>query len=185
MNLLDLPSEILQTLRLDGELSPDHQLIDVPASWQSRSKSVLAKYGTDLVLTGLSALWAYGSGPEPYVHSASFVNGRRKRNATIPMILWEERTFNLTDYVLDDGIGVTSRLRTICDVLRFSTFTDQHKTHVETLITFSGINFFTIHKSLSSKEKVPYKELALLRLDTLAFRHAIDVVDSINPANCI
>ena len=167
MNLLSLPSEILQTLRMDGEISPDIELCDVPPTWQSRSRAVLEDYGPNVVLTGVSAMWALSASLRPAVFTASSASRIRSRKVSTSAISWEERRFDMSELFLERGIGVSSPLRTICDVLRFPHFTVQNKTDVETLIHITNSGVHDIYVALNQKRKVPYKEMALSRLDLL------------------
>ena len=169
MNLLSLPYEILQTLRMDGELSRDIELLDTPPSWQSRSVALLEDCGPDVVLTGVSALWAFGAAQIPAFHTASYISDRRRRTTLRSSICWEERCFYEGDILLENGIGVTSPTRTMCDVLRFANFTQQHKSDIETLIKISSISIQEITDALKQRPKVPYKEMALSRLNLLTF----------------
>lgn len=168
MNLLSLPSEILQALRLDGEISPDLEICDVPPSWQSRSQSVLQDFGSDVVLTGVSAMWALSAAIRPNIFTASCISSHRRRRVTSAVISWEERRIDESEVYLERGIGITTPLKTMCDVLRFPHFTDQNKHDLETLISMTNTEVADIQVALSEKQKVPYKEMALSRLDLLA-----------------
>jgi hypothetical protein len=168
MNLLSLPSEILQTLRMDGEITPDMELCDVPPTWQSRSRSVLQDFGSDVVLTGVSAMWALSAAIRPNIFTASFISSHRRRRGSSALISWEERRLDGSEVFLERGIGITTPLRTMCDVLRFPHFTDRNKHDLETLISMTNTEVADIHVALSEKQKVPYKEMALSRLDLLA-----------------
>ena len=81
---------------------------------------------------------------------------------------WEERRLDKSEVLLERGIGVTTPLRTMCDVLRFPHFTDRNKHELETLITMTNTQVDDIQVALRVKRKVPYKEMALSRLDLLA-----------------
>lgn len=167
MNLLSLPSEILQTLRMDGDISPDIELWDVPPTWQSRSRSVLEHCGPNVVLTGVSAMWALNASLRPAIFTASSVSSVRSRRVSSSYICWEERRFDTSELFLERGIGISSPLRTMCDVLRFPHFTNQNKTDIETLINMTSTGVHDIYVALKQKRKVPYKEMALSRLESL------------------
>jgi hypothetical protein len=168
MNLLSLPPEILQALRMDGEITPDLEICDVPPTWQSRSQSVLQDFGPNVVLTGESAMWALGAAMRPNVFTASCTSSRRKRRVSSAFICWEERRFVRSEVFLERGVGITTPLRTICDVLRFPHFADRNIRELKTLISMNRIEVVDIQVALSEKRKVPYKEVALSRLDLLA-----------------
>jgi hypothetical protein len=153
---------------MNGEITPDMEMCDVPPTWQSRSHTVLEDFGPDVVLTGVSAMWALCAALKPTLFTASCVSSVRRRRVSSTLICWEERRIDASEVLLERGIGITNPLRTICDVLRYPNVTDQNMRDLETLITTSNVGVHEIYVSLSEKQKVPYKEMALSRLDLLA-----------------
>jgi len=167
MYILSLPSEILQALRLDGEISPDIELCDVQPTWQSRSRTVLEYFGPDVVLTGVSAMWALGAAIRPHVFTASCISILQRRRVSSTVICWEERRLDKSEVYLERGIGFTTPLRTMCDVLRVPHFTERNKHELETLIRMTNTTVDDIFVALSEKRKVPYKDMAISRLNLL------------------
>jgi hypothetical protein len=72
-----------------------------------------------------------------------------------------------SEVYLERGIGFTTPLRTMCDVLRVPHFTERNKHELETLIRMTNTTVDDIFVALSEKRKVPYKDMAISRLNLL------------------
>jgi hypothetical protein len=83
------------------------------------------------------------------------------------MISWEERNLEKSEVYLERGIGITTPLRTMCDVLRFPHFTERNKQEIETLIRMTNTKVDDILVALNEKRKVPYKDMAISRINLL------------------
>lgn len=158
----------LSALRLNGELSPAHEFWEEPDDWQHRVQAVLHKELHPLVLTGMSAVWAFGLCPEPAQHSASTITINRIRLPKNEALKIEQRNLSPADMWTFDRVGVTSPLRTITDLVR-----SQDLATVEILRTVTSLlmNFDisknTVRSALKEMTYFPYIRMALKRVELL------------------
>ena len=161
------PTE-LSALKLAGELSTHSQMLDEIDDWRARCTSVLKKEKHPLVLTGSSAVWAYGLCAEPVKHTASSVSHKRIRMPENIFLLIEERNLRPEDYWLDETNGVTSPLRTITDLLRQEIFSvELELKNISNVMNLFQIDYQLIIQNISGMSSVPYKKQALLRAEKL------------------
>lgn len=154
----------ISALRLDGELSHNHELWDEIQSWETRSFRVLGKEKHPAVLTGLSAAWALGVGDEPLNHCASTITTRRIRRAENPVLKIEERSLDASEIWRDNNVGVTSPLRTITDVLKTERITTEQWHYIPyELMNLHSITIEQVIASIESMNYVPHKQRALHR----------------------
>jgi len=99
--------------RLDGELTRAFLAVDSVDDHHARAFKVVGRFDGRLVLTGISALWAFGLADEPRTHRVSQVGLRVKLPQACSYIL-EQRSFRPGDL----WGAVTSPLRTATDLLR-------------------------------------------------------------------
>lgn len=160
----------LSALRLEGEVNQNADLWDVVHNWRSRSHAVLGQEKHPLVLTGLSAIWAFGLSREPLLHNASTVTRSRIRIPVNSRIHIEERTLTDQDYWLCSFVGVTSPLRTIIDILRMDNLSDDTVYGVvHSVMSEFSIEQSTIYRCLETMHSVPHKKRALMRASSLKF----------------
>lgn len=158
----------LGALRLNGELSPTYELWEEPDGWQRRAKNVLNKELHPLVLTGMSAVWAFGLCPEPAHHSASTITINRIRLPKNDALKIEQRNLSPADMWTFDRVGVTSPLRTVTDLLRSPDFADTDILKaVTSLLMNLDITKETVRSTLEKMTFYPYIRLALQRVELL------------------
>ena len=158
----------LSALRLDGEINNKLLLWDEVDDWRSRSSLVLGRERHPVVLTVNSALWAHQVVPEPPIHSASTLKGKRIREPNNPLLRIEERTLSASDIWLTGNHGVTTPLRTLTDVLKADA-------HESTLISDSlrllmqrfDLSHALIERTIQNMASIPHKRRALARLEKL------------------
>jgi hypothetical protein len=159
----------LSALKLEGEVSQHRMMWDQVDDWRTRSIAVLRDEKHPLVLTGMSAVWAFGLRPEPLRHTASTVGNDRIR---IPENRWlriEERRLCSEEYWLHGTSGVTQPLRTITDLLRQENLAhDTHYSCITAVMTHFGITQAKVIECLQELKSVPYKRAALIRAEQLS-----------------
>ena len=161
------PAE-LTALKLEGELSQQRQMWDEIDDWRARCFSVLKEEKHHLVLTGLSAVWAYGLCAEPMKHTASSASNKRIRMTENKVLLIEERNLRPGDYWLDSTSGVTSPLRTITDLLREQHFSgDLELKNIGDVMNLFDIDHEEMIQHIKGMSSVPYKKKALMRAEML------------------
>lgn len=109
----------LQALRLDGELSETYGCVSVPENSRVRAERVLGADAHRLVLCSWSAAWAWGCAPEPHPHLVTYRQARVHITLRSGLVV-EQRSLAADDI---DG-GITTPLRTVCDLLKNSTNDD-------------------------------------------------------------
>lgn len=166
LNVLS-PAE-LSALRLDGEITLTHALIDDADDWRQRSHRIIGKALHKAVLTGYSAAWALHCGPEPYEHSVSYVSLQERSFGVHPFFRVEERLLSESDVLLNGFTGVTTPLRTCLDLLRItSESTEKTLEIVSNLQSSFGVTKESLIAIFASKKKIPYKTIALERINLL------------------
>ena len=162
------PAE-LSALKLDGALDHSLKFWDEMEDWRTRSFLILHMEKHPVVLTGLSALWAFGLSTEPDKHVASTVTASRIRRSQRPGLAIEERTLTTSDIWMNGTVGVTSPLRTITDLLRTSHLnTKVVQKHCLALMTSFEITQSEVMRTLTEMVLVPHKRIALVRAQALA-----------------
>ena len=161
------PTEI-SALQLEGEFFAG-QPIDIVDDWRSRCEFVLQHERWPMVLTGVSALWAYGYCSEPRKHCASILPPRRVRLPNNAAVHVEERSLSPHEYVLSGFHGVTTPQRTLLDSLKLPEeiwcgelhtalrrMTDEHSAIVE-----------SVTERFLHDPKQPHRTVALSRMEQL------------------
>lgn len=159
-----LPQAVMCALRLDGEILNRTVLFDTTAEWRRRCFSVLGNELHPLVLTGMSAAWAFGLIEEPRKHCASTITNKRIKIARKEFLQVEQRTLLEADYWLSGDTGVTTPLRTIMDLLR-SHRTDEvlQRTCANIMANFD-LSVEGIIDELNVRKSLPFKRQAKDRL---------------------
>jgi hypothetical protein len=159
----------LSALKLEGEVSQHRVLWDQVDDWRTRSAAILRDEKHPLVLTGLSAVWAYGLCPEPLPHTASTVSKDRIRMSENRSLRIEERRLGSEEYWLHGSAGVTHPLRTITDLLRQENFAQNAELScIPSVMTHFGISKAEVIACLKQLKSVPYKRTALKRAEQLS-----------------
>lgn len=153
------PAE-LSALRLDGDVDAHGALANTCDDHLARAQRVLGAYAHRLVLTTVSAIWAYGVGDEPCVHHVSQDLVRVKLTHSSPFVV-EQRVFRPGDL----WGNVTSPLRTATDVLRSANLYDAEA--LSTLFQICGLSKEQTLSRLNSLGTSPGLTLAYQRLERL------------------
>lgn len=154
----DLSPAELQAARLDGEVydlvgaycligeleSPAHR---ARAALGGRSRRLIAELGT--------AAWIWGAAPEPSRLELAVTPDARARLAPAQHITVRELVFEPGDVVAVDGFAVTSPLRTILDLARFTDPFDGET--VARLAAIAGLTRETCLTDLAGRVGIPAK----------------------------
>lgn len=156
----------LSALRLDGEINNQLMLWDEVDDWRSRSSLVLGRERHPVVLTVNSALWAHHVLPEPQIHSASTLKGKRIREPQNSQIRIEERTLSASDIWLTGNYGVTTPLRTVIDVLKADAKESAlMNDSLRILMQRFTLGHTLVEKTIQNMASIPHKRRALARLE--------------------
>lgn len=152
-------------MRLDGEITPDGTFIDVPDDWSSRVTRALWNHRRNAVLTGLSAAWALGATEEPEHHTVTALPGHSQAMTPCMNFRSEERTLEDSDVWAVDGLGVTTPLRTLSDLLRSSHIDQLLNKHIcRELMHAHHVTLENVRDYILAMKYVPYSRVALQRL---------------------
>lgn len=153
------PAE-LSALRLDGVIDAHGAMSDACDDHHERARRVLGAYADRLVLTTVSAQWAYGVGDEPSVHHVSQDHVRVKLTHSTPFVV-EQRVFRPGDL----WGCTTTPLRTATDLLRSVNL--YNAPALVTLLRLCQLNTNMIADRLASLGTSPGLALAYHRLQAL------------------
>jgi hypothetical protein len=168
----DLPMAELHALRLDGQLlalDEGFTVVDQPIGIAQRADS-LAHYCDDrLIVEQHSAAWVWGALPSPPArHELCASVGARSRSVHTHRLLVREVVITPTDWMQIGRVRVTTPLRTVSDLSRFSESYDHAL--VEQLLTLHGLTVDDVVADLTSRRNLPRKKIALARLSRSAGR---------------
>lgn len=154
----------IEAMRIDGDLSQTNDMWDEIQTWRTRSFEILKEERHPLVLTGISAAWAFGAATEPFIHFASTVTSQRIRDPHNANVKIEERTLDSVEVWMYKHTGVTSPLRTITDVLKMKDITEHVWMSISSAVMeLHSITAGDVITNIESMNYVPHKQLALLR----------------------
>jgi hypothetical protein len=158
------PAE-LSAMRLDGDITPVGAFVDLPEDWVTRVTRALWGHSRNEVLTGLSAAWALGGGVEPDNHTVTALPGHSQAMTPRMNFRSEERTLEDSDVWSVDGLGVTTPLRTLSDLLRSSHIAEhQRKQICVELMDAHRVTTEHLRNYILAMRYVPYSRIALQRL---------------------
>ena len=166
---LDLPIAELSAARLDGELyavDDGYSPIDVPCGPHERAASIAAYCQGRLMAEQRTAAWIWGAidrAPARLELCASL--GARARPAFPIRTSVREVVIDANEFVVIGGIPVTSPLRTIIDLARFSEhFGAEESAAVARLAGAFGITWERCRREMDARTNLPNKRRAILRL---------------------
>lgn len=166
---LDLPIAELSAARLDGEVyavDDGYSPIDVPSGPFERAASIAAYCQGRLMAEQRTAAWIWGAlSVPPARHELCASLGARARPAFPIRTLVREVVIDPAEFVLVAGIAVTTPLRTIVDIARFSAqFGQAEHDMVRALSTAFGISLDRCRREMDARTNLPNKRSALQRL---------------------
>jgi hypothetical protein len=169
LSRLDLPLPELQAARLDGEVFALDECfcpIDEVEQQRHRAASLALLLPKRLIAEQHSAAWVYGAVPfAPQRHEICADTTARQRPTSLARFAVREVVIDATDIVELAGLRVTTPLRTVLDLARFSAqFTDDEIRIVGELLALSHFDFARCIGVLAARRNLPGKHRALGRL---------------------
>ncbi|MGV8857222.1 hypothetical protein [Rhodoglobus sp.] len=176
LSALDLPLVELQCAVLDGELYALDQCfcpIDEFETTHLRARALGVVLDPRIIAERLSAAWVWGAlVTPPRRHQLCVAIGARTRphaslNATLREVVISPEEIDSVA-----GVSVTSRLRTVIDLLRFSeSFGNREIQAIATLMTEGTLDYSECANSMLVRRNLPQKRIALERLTLVRARH--------------
>jgi hypothetical protein len=165
----DLPIAELCAARLDGELyglDEGFALIDAPPTNETRAAALGARAHERLIAEQHTAAWVWGASIDPPLrHEFCARIDRRTRPPFGTAFSVREVVIDETEIRMLGGMHVTSPLRTIIDLVRFSPlFADDDARIVRSLRERYGVSLVQCENALHERPHLPNKRRALERL---------------------
>lgn len=162
----DLPVAELSALTRDGILVPVGSCfapVDEPATAEARARAAAHGLPGRMIAERMTAAWIWGALPEaPTPHQFCTDLGARVAHRVLPWLELREVVLTEADIVSVGGIPVTTRLRTIADLARFSPrWTSHEQTVVERMRP--GVAEHALRAELD-RINLPHKRRAAVRL---------------------
>lgn len=169
ISTLDLPLAELSAARLDGEVyavDDGYSPIDVPAGPFERAASIAPYCQGRLMAEQRTAAWIWGAlSLPPSRHELCASLGARARPAYPIRTVVREVVIDSGEYVVIAGVPVTTPLRTVVDLARFSTeFGAAEHGIVLSLATAFEISFDRCTREMDARTNLPNKRMARTRL---------------------
>ena len=173
LSRLDLPLPELQAARLDGEVFALDECfcpIDEVDQNRHRAASLALLVPPRLIAEQHSAAWIHGAVPfAPQRHELCTDTTARQRPTSLSRFAIREVVIDPADIVLISRLRVTTPLRTVLDLARFSTpFDDEEIRIVRELLSLAQLDFAQCLEVLARRHKLPGKRRALERLKSAA-----------------
>lgn len=169
LSSLDLPLAELQCAALDGELYALDQCfcsIDEFETTHLRARALALVLDPRIIAEQMSAAWVWDAliAP-PRRHQLCVAIGARTRPHPSLNAILREVVISPEEIDTVAGVSVTSRLRTVVDILRFSEiFDDRESSAVRRLMADGGLDFEACSRALLARRNLPLKRIALERL---------------------
>jgi len=169
LSALDLPLAELQCAALDGELyALDHCFcsIDEFETVHLRARALGVALDTRIIAERLSAAWVWGAlAVPPSRHQLCVAIGARTRQHSVPSATLREVVIEPNEIDTVSGVSVTTRLRTVLDLLRFSeVFGARESSTIATLMRDGRLEYSACSNALTVRKNLPQKRIALERL---------------------
>lgn len=168
----DLPFAELLAARLDGELfriddcfAPVDE-IEQPAH---RARALRAGLPERLIAEQRSAAWIWGAlDAPPRIHELCAAIGARTRSPSVSWIRLREVVIEPNEITTIDGMQLTTPLRTVVDLARFSVrFDEGEELLVAWLMRHYGFTVADCVADMNRRRNLPNKRQAIARLGRL------------------
>jgi hypothetical protein len=180
----------LSACSLDGEVTAiDNAYIitDMPEGKAVRARAVGHNVDDRCVAASWSAAWIHDAIPfPPLLHTVALRDGLRLRFDPAKRYSIAQMSFGLADVEGSPGAYVTTPLRTAVDLARFTAQDARLTPALMCLLRLAKAQAEDVSEILERAQHLPHKKRAYRRLGAaLAFAHAVDIVDGVNPANAV
>ncbi|GHD77422.1 hypothetical protein CLV85_1505 [Salinibacterium amurskyense] len=168
----DLPLAELQCAALDGELYPLDSCfcpIDEFDTIHLRARALAVVLDPRIIAERMTAAWVWAATLNPPVRYELCVaiGARTRPHGTLNAVV-REVVIGADDIDTVSGVSVTSRLRTVLDIARFSEpFGPRERAAVSTLMADGGFGYEECATVLNARRNLPQKRVALERLTAL------------------
>jgi hypothetical protein len=184
LSSVDLPDQELQCARLDGELFALDTCfcpIDEIEQPHHRAAAMALTLPDRLIAEQRSAAWIYGAlNRAPSTHELCAEVTARSRPASLERYVLREVVIDAIDIRTISNLRVTSPVRTVVDLARFSSrFEEEEQVMVARLMTIGRFDVTECRQLLDRRRNLPGKRRALDRIRSAA-AHPIHVVDSVD-----
>jgi hypothetical protein len=171
----DFPIAELYAARLDGELyaiDDGFSPIDLPENAEQRARSIAELCPGRVIAEQRSAAWIWGaSHSPPALHELCASLGARSKSAVPRRATVREVVIDELSVVELGGIRVTTPIRTVLDLARFSDeFDVETQRQVAWLMATFEIDLDYCVSALDARRNLPGKRRAIARLAAVASR---------------
>ena len=185
----DLPLAELCAARLDGEVFGVDECfcpVDQAAGAAHRGAALATAAPERLIAEQRSAAWVWGAlDAPPAPHQFCSSTASRVRPAASKRLAVREVVIDEASVVSVGGMLVTTILRTIVDLARFShRFGPREQSMVLRLIEAGGLDVAACVHDINSRRNLPNKRRAIERIGSAVAR-AVDVIDGVDAAHGI
>lgn len=159
----------MNAARLDGEVFAVDECFQLVDSWEdstTRGRCLAATLPPRLIAEQRTAAWVHGALLlPPRRHELCAATGARFRALGAPRWVIREVVVNASDLWLLGGMMVTTPLRTVIDLARFSAEFDSAECElVQRLASVGGFDYTEIQRAVGLRRNLPGKRRALERL---------------------
>ena len=189
----DLPEAELHACRHDGDL------IQIGTTWASiaepedavlRAAAFRAAVVDDrLIADRLTAAWIWGGSSRPPLPLQACVRSTaRASRRDSALVTVRESVLDADDVARLDECSATTPVRTCLDLLRQPRLWGAPQRDAVSVLMQAPVTAAAVHARLAAVPKAPYTRHAVQRLASLrrlARADAIDVVDGVDPPNCV
>ena len=168
----DLPLAELHAARLDGELFALDSCFCPVDQWEYptlRANTIARQWPYRLIAEQRTAAWIYGVVPSPPSrHDLCADIGARARPTNLRLANVREVVMDPGDTVRIGELEVTTPLRTVVDLTRFSaTFDNAEREMCRALLQLGGTGLDECIALMNRRRNLPNKRVALIRLASL------------------
>jgi len=169
LDATDLPIAELWAARLDGELFTLDDCflpVDLPEGSLTRALAVSRQWPQRLIAEQRTAAWIWGvTDDPPRRHELCASLGARARPSNSRRVTVREVVIDDDDIATIGGVRVTTPLRSILDLTRFSqTFERSELTIVRALADMAALGLDDVETALDTRRNLPNKRRARERL---------------------
>lgn len=161
----------LSSARIDGvliEVGEGYMPPDLPEDAGARATSLTPLLASGYALCGPSAAWVHGVGDRPPgCHHVQRISRRRSRVRPQRNVILHERVIDAGDVELIGAVPVTTRLRTLTDLVVSASGDEETALWMRALAAAAPGLVPQVRATIAERERMPGKRAALARLAEL------------------